>query len=127
MKLRKANIIGFSYYHRFKKPNGNEYEKEISAEEYASLSKNGKPNNTDEWLHSYETYKFDSPSGKLEDGMYAQLQHDMGHCLADLDNFLVKIEGCEAEKVFKSYIDSSSEELLEAKKEEILHRYGNSN
>ena len=74
MKLGKANIIGNVYFHRFRMKDGSIKEVECTQGEYEALASPNPTNPTIKngaWVMSYSNYKYDTPSGTLEDGMYA--------------------------------------------------------
>lgn len=75
--LQKVNIIGDKYYHAFLKEGSTiEYcEVEITQQEYEDLALPGAGSPAVPkgftWSHSGCRKKFDTPSGDLEDGQYA--------------------------------------------------------
>ena len=84
MILQKINIIGNKYVHKYAKKNvdgsisPNLLEVECTKVEYESLSTSTAPQlNGYQWVASVERHKFDSSSGDLENGMYAQVVNNV--------------------------------------------------
>lgn len=77
MQLQPVNHIGYQYFHVFKFPDGKKQEVPTTAEDYRQLGgtdpKNPKLKGA-AWDYSYETLKFDTPSGFLEEGQYADVE-----------------------------------------------------
>lgn len=73
--LKKAKEVGRACYSEFKKPNGKIVRERLSCDEYwkvAKVKNYPQPRKAGhEWAHSYETILFDTPSGDLEEGYYA--------------------------------------------------------
>lgn len=73
--LKKVNIVGNLYYHVFQNNNDSTFVKvETTEEEYKNLNKKNPFNPTMEgftWKYSFGDYKYDTQSGKLEEGKYA--------------------------------------------------------
>jgi hypothetical protein len=72
--LKKLNIVGEIFFHVFKDKDGKLIEVETTEEDYRQLGKKNPKNPTKEgctWHHSYSDYKYDSASGRMEDGTYA--------------------------------------------------------
>ena len=74
MILRKIDILKPAYIHVFERIDGSFFEIETTKADYEQLgqSRHKDPSRLDgKWRHSYAFYKFDTASGKLEDGQYA--------------------------------------------------------
>ena len=74
IELTKLNIVGEWFYHTFEDSEGNLIQEETTEEDYRQLAT---PEHIDpkkdgyKWKYSYSDYKYDSPSGKMEDNTYA--------------------------------------------------------
>lgn len=73
-ELTQVQIIGDAYYHRFIMNDGSIKDVETTREDYEQLGTPAHKNPTIKsgvWESSFATKKFDTISGKLEDGQYA--------------------------------------------------------
>jgi hypothetical protein len=74
MQLTKVNLLGPWFINRFKDSEGNGVIEETTEEAYKALAESGAEQPTKEgctWLCSSETLKFDTATGKLSEGEYA--------------------------------------------------------
>jgi hypothetical protein len=110
--LTKVNIIGTSYYDVFS-VDGEKVEVEISKEEYEALATNSRKPKLDrgEWKVSYITHKYDSDSGKLEEGTYAE-DTDCKLILKDGIYLSVKKEDMVGDKIDSALIETQKSNLL---------------
>ena len=88
-KFQEVSIIGKGYYQNFRDPkSGSVVVEETTKENYEVLATKDYPQPAKvdyEWGGSYETLKFDTPSGFLEDGQYAYTGQG--------NEYLIKIAG----------------------------------
>lgn len=73
--LERVNIVGYKYINVFRNDNDEETIQEITEQEYKNIALGSEfhPVAPDGfvWAFSVEKYLFDTPSGELEDGQYA--------------------------------------------------------
>lgn len=84
--LQKINIIGDWYFHHFRMGDGSSKDVETTQADYAQLSLPGAviPSINDGiWIGSDARRKFDSASGNLEKGQYAQDGSNFHSCDSD--------------------------------------------
>ena len=71
----KTTITGEQAWHVFIDTNGNEVKEECTIKKYNDLAKNNPQNpqkNGLTWKYSYKDWKYNTPSGRLEDGYYVE-------------------------------------------------------
>lgn len=70
----KTTIIGEQAWHVFEDVDGNKIKEECSIQEYDSLAMGGSPSKEGYvWVFSYKDWKYDTVSGRLEDGTYVEV------------------------------------------------------
>src|SRR5688500_11780076 len=72
--MKKVNIIGERAWHVFEDSDGNLVTEKCTIEQYNALALKNPTNPTKQgykWHHSWKDWKYDTPSGALEDGCYA--------------------------------------------------------
>lgn len=92
MQLRKLNVTGTAYYNVFVMKDGTEKRvNETKAQHEAFAQKNArlptKQNGT--WVRSYSAPMYDSDSGDLEQGCYAQLNEDS--CIVNIEGKRISV------------------------------------
>lgn len=96
MQLKEAKVIGEICYHYFKMKDGTYTRVECTRDDYDQLGQQNPKNPTldgGEWSYSKKDNLYDTPSGDLEDGYYA----DVGR-----DSYFVKVVGYLPKDIDKS-------------------------
>lgn len=106
VELTKINIVGKSFFNVFEDKSGNIIEVEITEKEHSELEKNKPTKEGCVWLHSTSGFKYDTPSGKMEDGCYADNGGDYRVMINGVNKNCVKRSDIVAGKISQSKIDS---------------------
>ena len=82
--LERKNFIGYWYFHRFLK-NGVEFDIETTKADYLQLGGKNPVNPTrvdSRWVCSFQSPKFDTPSGHIEEGTFCVIDEEGGNIIA---------------------------------------------